>query len=249
VNAFNDEFWKEYGQVFDKISQEPDVRAVVIVSSVKKVFTAGIDLAALGNFQGGAEDIARRARQYRDHVIEFQNAISAPERCPFPVIVAVHGIAYGLAIDLMAACDIRYASSDALFSIKEVDVGLAADIGTLARLPKITGNESAIRELAYTARNFNAREAEKMGFVSRVVDGSKEQVSAAALEVAKLIAEKSPIAVTGTKRLLLHARDNSVAQNLEYTATWNSAMLQTRDMGDALRAFKTKSKPVYKSLL
>jgi Delta3,5-Delta2,4-dienoyl-CoA isomerase len=93
---------------------------------------------------------------------------------------------------------------------QEVDVGLAADVGTLARLPKITGNESKIRELAYTARDFDAREAEKLGFLSNVVEGSRDQVLAAVLDVAKQIAEKSPIAVSGTKQLLLHARDHSL---------------------------------------
>ncbi|TFY50325.1 hypothetical protein EVJ58_g11095, partial [Rhodofomes roseus] len=108
-------------------------------------------------------------RQLRDQVLSFQNCISAIERCPYPVIVAAHGIAYGLSIDIMAACDVRYAASNSVFSIKEVDVGLAADIGTLARLPKIAGNHSLMHELAYTARDFSAAEAEKLGFVSRVV--------------------------------------------------------------------------------
>ena len=93
--------------------------------------------------------------------------------------------------------------------VQEVDVGLAADIGTLARVPKVTGNQSFVNELAFTARNFSATEAERCGLVSRVVPGGRDEVLAAALETARLIAEKSPVAVLGTKRLLLHARDHT----------------------------------------
>jgi delta(3,5)-delta(2,4)-dienoyl-CoA isomerase len=154
----------------------------------------------------------------------------------------VHGIVIGLGIDIISACDVRYAASDAKFSIKEVDVGLAADAGTLAYLQKITGNQSLARELAYTARAFSSDEAEKLGLVSRVVEGGRDAVVAAALQLAKDIASKSPVAVTGTKRLLLHARDHSVAENLQYTATWNSAALQATDLQQSVKAGMAKSK-------
>jgi delta(3,5)-delta(2,4)-dienoyl-CoA isomerase len=131
---------------------------------------------------------------------------------------------------------------------QEVDIGIAADIGTLAFLPKITGNQSFARELAYNARFFSAAEAEKLGFLSRVVDGGREGVVNAALELARTIASKSPIAITGTKQILIHARDHSsvlfdfrlyiyeslrhlllrfrVSDNLDYTATWNAFAMQ-----------------------
>ncbi|KAI9062279.1 ClpP/crotonase [Trametes sanguinea] len=243
VNAFHEPFWTELGQVFDKISQEPTVRAVVLASALPKLFSAGIDFNALSIPQGG--EPARSALQLRKHILGFQDCISAMERCPYPVIVATHGITYGLSIDIISACDVRYAASNVVFAVKEVDVGLAADIGTLARLPKIAGNHSMVHELAYTGRNFSAAEAEKMGLVSRVVQGGRDEVVAAALELAKLIAEKSPVAVAGTKHLLLHARDHSVRENLEYTATWNSAMLQTQDLLDAVKAAQKKQKPKF----
>jgi delta(3,5)-delta(2,4)-dienoyl-CoA isomerase len=110
---------------------------------------------------------------------------------------------------------------------QEVDVGLAADIGTLAHLPKITSNDSLARELAYTARTFSATEADKLGLISKVVEGGREGVVKAALDLAKFIAMKSPIAVASTKHLLAHSRDHSVSANLEYTSVWNSAMVQT----------------------
>jgi len=203
---------------------------------------------ALGDLEKYEAEPARRALQTREHIDSFQKCIGAVERCPYPVIVAVHGLALGLSIDIATACDIRYAASDANFSVKEVDIGLAADIGTLARLPKVAGNESLLRELAFTARNFSAAEAEKLGLVSKVVQGSRDEVVQAALETAKLIASKSPIGVLGTKHLLLHARDHSVQENLDYTATWNGVMIQTGDMAEAMKAFQEKRKPTFAPL-
>lgn len=249
VNAFNQGLWTDFGRTFDSIAREPSVRAVVLASALPKGFSAGIDLNSLGTLDGPAVEPARRALQLREHIRAFQHSIAAVERCPYPVVAAAHGIALGLSIDIMSACDVRYAASDAVFAIKEADVGLAADIGTLARLPKIAGNQSLVHELAYTARNFTAAEAERMGFVSRVVPGGRDDVVRAALALAGVIAQKSPVAVLGTKHLLVHARDHSVQENLDYTVTWNSAMLQTADMKESLRAVKAKEKPQYAKLL
>jgi len=247
-NAFIENYRIDYGQLFDKISKDPDVRAVVLASGLKKLFTAGIDFGFLKDLESKGQDPAREAVRLQQTIADFQRDVAAPERCRCPVIAAVHGVAYGLAIDILSACDIRYAATDSEFSIKEVDVGLAADMGTLARISKISANESLVRELAFTSRNFDAAEAQKLGFVSRVVEGSRDEVLAAALDLAKLIATKSPISVIGTKELLLHARDHSVAHNLRYTAAWNSVMLQTDDISKAVKAFQTKTKPTYESL-
>jgi len=164
------------------------------------------------------------------------------------VIAALHGTAFGLAIDIASACDIRYAATTTQFCIKEVDIGLAADIGSLARLPKITGNESLLRELAFTSRVFEAEEAQKLGLVSKVVQGGKDQVLAEALKLAKQIASKSPIATMGTKHILIHSRDHSVQQNLDYVASWNQAMLQSEDLKNSITSFTSKKAPVYKAL-
>ncbi|CAE6454071.1 unnamed protein product [Rhizoctonia solani] len=268
VNAFNQPFWEELGSTFDKISRDGSVRAVVLSSSNPKVFASGLDLSdtgALVNKNG--LDPARQAFKLRHHVLHFQSCISAIERCAQPVIAAVNGIAYGLAIDILCACDIRYSSSSARFSIKvdlttlcfldlltkklqEVDVGLAADIGTLSRLPKITGNESLLRELAFTAREFGPREAVQLGMVSRVVEGGRDDVLGAALELAKVIAAKSPW-------LWLEQRDfyctlgiirEMVEQSLEYQATWNMSMLQSLDTAEAFKAFTTKQAPRFQPL-
>ncbi|KAF9070442.1 Delta2-dienoyl-CoA-isomerase [Rhodocollybia butyracea] len=248
VNAVCTEFWQEYGKLFESISAEvPDTRAVVLSSVFSEIFTAGSDLLEAGeivkataNSDPNTTDAARIALDFYKQIIPFQKAITAPERCLFPVIAAVHGMVVGLGVDMISACDIRYAASNAKFTIKEIDIGLAADMGSLAYLPKITGNMSFIREMAYTAQWFPASKAEQIGLVSKVVEGGRDEVVAAALEVAQLIATKSLIAVTGTKRLLSHARDHSVSENLEYTTLWNSAMLQTKDMMETLESTKAK---------
>ncbi|KAF7367998.1 Delta-2 dienoyl-CoA isomerase [Mycena sanguinolenta] len=266
VNAFCVELWTEYGALLDRITHEGrDVRALVLSSALPKFFTAGIDLADLSGGFGGGTDAARTSLSTYHRLKEFQHAIGAPERCPFPVIVAVHGLVVGLGVDMISACDIRYAAEKTQFTIKEVDVGLAADIGTLAYLPKITSNHSLMRELAYTSRMFSASDAERLGLVSKVVPGTREEVKAA-LELAHTIAQKSPIAVSGTKRILTHARDHSVKENLEYTAAWNAAALQTnvsialhsnsvsfaneliKDIPESLRAAKARTAPVFAPL-
>lgn len=128
------------------------------------------------------------------------------------VICVLHGISIGLAIDIACCADIRFASKETNFAVKEVDIGMAADIGTLARLPKIVGSTSWVKDVCLTARNFSAEEALRTGFVSRVLADKAEAV-AKALELATTLAGKSPVAVQGTKELLNHARDHSVQES------------------------------------
>ncbi|KIM37656.1 hypothetical protein M413DRAFT_448432 [Hebeloma cylindrosporum] len=253
VNAFCTEFWVAYGKLFDALTEDGyDVRAAVVSSVFPKIFTAGLDLkdaSAIG--ENGSEttlDSARASLQTRNRLLAFQKAIGAPERAPFPVIAAVHGYVIGLGVDLIGICDIRYAAANSSFAIKEVDIGLAPDIGSLAFLPKITGNHSLVRELTYTARYFSAAEAEKLGLVSKVVQGGRDEVVKEALELAKFIATKSPVAVSGSKHLITHSRDHSVAQNLEYTGAWNAAALMTNDIRDQLVATAKKEKAKFPAL-
>ncbi|EJD50163.1 ClpP/crotonase [Auricularia subglabra TFB-10046 SS5] len=248
VNAFHEPFWLELGSTFRRIDKDGDVRVVVLASALPKLFTAGIDVSALASTSDPKADAIERGVRLRKVILDFQACISAIEECRQPVIGASHGAAIGLAVDILCACDIRFASSDCVFSIREVDLALAADIGTLARFPKIIGNESMARELAISARNFGAEEALRMGFVSHVIPGSRSEVVVKAIELAKTIASKSPIAVVGTKHLMLHARDHTVRDNLDYTATWNSLTVQSSDLPAAAIAFKNKQKPEYRAL-
>ncbi|WWD04897.1 hypothetical protein V865_002968 [Kwoniella europaea PYCC6329] len=245
VNAFNDDMWKELRTIVDTISDTPEIRVVVLSSALDKVFTAGLDLNSQTELNSPALDPARKAIQLRDHVLDFQDAITSLERCRQPIICAMFGTSVGLAIDLASACDVRIASSDTTFGIFEVNVGLAADIGTLQRLPKITGNESKLKELAITGRKFGASEAKALGFISDIVGNGRKEVIAAAVEMAKVIASKSPIAVIGTKHLINHARDHTVEEGLRYTAVWNASMLQSVDTTEAMKAVMAKRIPKF----
>lgn len=217
LNSFFEGMWLELRTIFDKLSESPDVRAVVFSGAGDRAFSAGLDVKAAS--QGllgppsatsqGPVDPARVAVQLRRHIAEFQDCVSSIERCEKPVIVAIHGIAYGLAIDMSVAADIRLCAKNTAFAVKEVDIGLAADIGTLTRLPKVVGNYGWVKEVALTARVFGAQEALQVGFVSSVYD-TKEETVQRAIEMAGLMASKSPVAVQGTKELLNYSRDHSV---------------------------------------
>jgi len=249
VNAFSEPLWREMHRHFDRASTDPDVHVVVLASALAKVFTAGLDITeGLGGDGFEDYDVGRKALLFRQHITDFQDAITSIEKCSKPVIGAAHGHAPGLALDILSACDIRIAAKGTLFSIREVQVGLAADIGTLQRFPKIVGNGSLTRELALTARDFDADEALRIGFLSRVVDGGRDGVTEAAVKLAEQIASKSPIAVIGTKYLLNASRDLSVADGLALTTAWNMGMLQASDMVVSMAAWAQKQKPEYDSL-
>ncbi|BGP56478.1 hypothetical protein JCM8202v2_004098 [Rhodotorula sphaerocarpa] len=181
----------------------------------------------------------------------LQRAVSAIQDCEKPVVAAVHGICFGAGLDLVSACDIRLCAENTTFSIKEVDIGLAADIGSLQRLPRVTGNASLLYELALTARNFGPKEAVELGLVSRVVpEGGApgEKVREEALRLAKVIADKSPIATLSTKHLLNYSREHTVQEGLQYTQAWNMSMVQANDVAAAIQGFTMKKPPVFEPL-
>lgn len=197
--------------------------------------------------KGGA-DPARRATDIRRHVYELQDVVTAVARCEKPTIALVHGYTYGLGIDLSSACDIRFAETSTKFSVKEVDIGLAADVGTLSRLPKVIGGiTSWVKEVTLSARPFSAQEALQNGFVSRVVKG-KDNLVNEGLEFAKYLASKSPVAVQGTKNILDAAWGRTVEDNLNYTAVWNAAMIQTSDVTRAMLSGLQKRTPTFEKL-
>ena len=196
-------------------------------------------LASVANEMG--KDVGRNARLLRRKILQMQASFNAVDRCRKPVLAAIQGYCLGGAIDLIAACDMRYAAEDAQFSIKEIDMGMAADVGTLQRLPRIIG-DGLLRELAYTGRMVSADEARAIGLVNRVYSdhaGLLEGVMA----IAQDIASKSPIAIGGTKQMISYMRDHRVDDGLEYVATWNAAMLQSSDLRLAMTAHMTKQKP------
>lgn len=247
-NAMNIPFWKEMVLCFEKISSDPDCRSVVF-SGAGKMFTAGIDIQALssGFMSVESDDVARKGIQTRSIISKYQESFTVLEKCPKPVIVAIHNGCIGAGVDLISAADIRYCTQDAWFQVKEVDLAIVADVGTLQRFPKIVGNDSLVRELCYTARQMKADEAKSIGLVSRVFP-DHESLLAGALETAAVIASKSPVAVQGTKMALIYARDHSVSESLNHVSLLNQTFLQSEDVIKAVGAMMTKEKPVFSKL-
>ncbi|KAI9887559.1 MAG: hypothetical protein M1823_000650 [Watsoniomyces obsoletus] len=205
--------WLELRIIFNRLSSDSSVRVVVLSGAGPKAFTTGLDVQAASEdgplAPSSSEDVARRATSLRRHISEFQDCISSVEKCEKPVICILHGHSLGLAIDLCTCADIRLCSSDVRFSVKEVDLGLAADIGTLSRLPKCVGSASWVKDVCLTARTFGAEEAHRVGLVSGVFEDKGRAVNAG-LDLARVIASKSPVAVQGTKEILNFSRDRSV---------------------------------------
>lgn len=242
-NAMNRAFWSEMVDCFSQIAGDPECR-VVVFTGAGKIFTAGIDLMDMASdiLQPEGDDTARTSWNMRHTISKYQETFTCIEKCPKPVVVAVHGACVGGGVDLITACDIRLCTQDAWFQVKEVDIGLAADVGTLQRLPKVIGSRSLVNDLALTARKMYADEAKSCGLVSRVfVD--KEAMVAGALEMAEEIAGRSPVAVQGTKVNLIYSRDHSVTEGLDYMATWNMSMLQTQDLMKSAQAAMEKKSP------
>lgn len=242
-NAMNAAFWREMVECFNKIAQDSECRAVV-VSGAGKMFSSGIDLMEMGAvfMMMEGDDTARKSWNLRKKIREYQETFTVLERCPKPVIAAVHGACIGGGVNLISACDIRYCTQDAWFQVKEVDIGLAADVGALQRLPHAVGSRSLVNELAFTARKLMGSEAHSCGLVSRVFQ-DKEAMMQAAFDLAVEIASKSPVAVQGTKINLLYSRDHPVPEALKYMATWNMSMLQTEDIIKSAQAAMEKKTP------
>ncbi|WP_153774878.1 crotonase/enoyl-CoA hydratase family protein [Pseudomonas sp. MNR3A] len=243
INAMNAAFWEEIVEIFQWIDDTEAVRAVV-VSGAGKHFCSGIDLMMLASLAGQmGKDAGRNARLLRRTILRLQSSFTAVDKCRKPVLAAIQGYCIGGAIDLVSACDMRYCSADAQFSIKEIDMGMAADVGTLQRLPRIIG-DGMMRELAYTGRMIDATEALRIGLVNRVYDDQAALLDGV-FAIAREIAGKSPIAVAGTKEMISYMRDHRIDDGLQYIATWNAAMLQSEDLRVAVAAHMNKQKPTF----
>lgn len=243
ANAIDMTMWDEIGQVFRWIDDEPSIRAAVLMGAGKH-FCAGIDLMAFaGAVHDGDEDPGRKREAFRKKVLWMQDQFTDIERCRKPVLAAMHGAVVGGAIDMTTCCDMRYCTKDATFSIKEIDIGMTADVGTLQRLPKLIGDGMA-RELAYTGRNFSGEEAFEIGLVNRVYD-SIEDMKDAVLALAHEISSKSPLSIRGIKEMMVYTRDHSVEDGLKYVATWNSGMLMSNDLQAALMAKQMGKTPEF----
>jgi 2,4-dienoyl-CoA reductase (NADPH2) len=243
-NAMNRQMWDDIRDVFRKLNEMPEAR-VAVLSGAGRHFNAGIDLAMLSQITDTANDRAAHQREeLRRIILDLQDVITGLETCRKPVLAAIHGACIGAGVDLTCAADMRYCSADANFVVKEIDLGFVADVGTLQRLPKLIGDAMA-RELAYTGRPFSGAEAKAIGFANCCY-GSRDDMMAGVAEIARSIAAKSPLAIRGTKEMLIYTRDHSVAESLNYMAIWNAALLQSDDLSEAFAAFMAKRNPKFR---
>ncbi len=245
ANAMEEAMWHELRELMRHADETDAIRAVVIRGAGRH-FTAGIDLAMLEGLAARIrdEDGARGREKLRRLILDLQDTLTAIERCRKPVIAAIHGACYGGGVDLATACDMRYCSADARFSVKEIDVGMTADVGTLQRLPRLVG-EGMARELAYTGRVVEGAEAEAIRLVNRCFE-TPAALQEGVMAVAQAIAAKSPLAVRGCKEMITYARDHSVADALNHVATWNAAMLLSADLHESAVAAREKRAPRYR---
>jgi len=239
-NAMGVAFFSELTEHLRRFDADETVRSVVICAA-GPCFSAGLDLMEAGGLLAGkGADDRERLRQA---ILDMQASNTAIETCRKPVIAAVHGHCIGGGVDLLSACDIRLAASDAVFSIRETKMAIIADLGTLQRLPHIIGH-GWFRELALSGRDFTAHEALQMGFVTRVCDGREALIEAAGA-LAHEIAAMAPLTVQGVKEVINYSRDHGVYPGLAYVAQKNAAGLISEDLMEAVTAFMDKRDPVF----
>ncbi len=257
-NAMGMDLWRDLPRAMDAVGAEPSVR-VVVVAAKGPHFSVGLDLKSMGSVLAGggeaeaeataggggtsAASMAARARGARREVLRLQDAITAVARCPKPVVAAVHGYCIGGGVDLIAACDIRLGSADAVFSVREAKMAIVADLGSLQRLPAIIGT-GHVAELAFTGKDISAERAKEIGLLNDVATDA-DGVLKAARALAAEIAANSPIAVQGAKAVLAANEGRTVAEGLDYVATWNAGMLASDDLTEAVTAFMEKRAPKF----
>ena len=251
LNTMTPAFWRELPEIVTGISDDAGAR-VVVISSTGKHFSAGMDLSVF--LGGGSSSLAggdsgeagRTHARTRSHARLLQWSFSALEKARVPVLAAVQGGVIGGAVDLVTACDLRYATADAFFCVQEINIGMTADVGTLQRLGKVVP-EGFAREMAYTGRRVPAQRAYEAGLVQEVF-ADHDALLAGVLATAREIAEKSPLAIWGTKVAMNYARDHAVDDALDQIATWQAGMFQPADMTEAFTAKAEKRPAVFPEL-
>jgi len=248
LNSMNVDFWKEFPVAIREINEQAEAR-VIVLSSTGKHFCAGMDLAVFtsGNAIPMQGDPSRMAENLRRAVLQLQEAFNVLEDARIPVLSAIHGGCIGGAVDMVCASDSRYCTEDTFFTIKETQLGMTADLGTMQRLPHLIP-QGLMRELAYTGRKFDAAEAKDMGLVNKVFANHADMLEGV-MSIATEIAKQSPVAVTGCKEMINYSRDHSVADSLKYMATWQSGMFRPQDMMKCFQAKAMKTDPEFDPLM
>ncbi|NCF50289.1 crotonase/enoyl-CoA hydratase family protein [Gammaproteobacteria bacterium] len=237
-NSMNLKFWDELPEIIGDIDREVRAR-VIVISSTGQHFSAGLDVQEFFNVinERGADERAHRITRGADFyqtVQKMQATFSALENCRIPVIAAIQGGCIGAGVDMVTACDMRYATEDAFFSVEEINIGMTADVGTFPRLVKLIP-EGIVREMCYTGRRMPAGDAQSAGLVNRVYDDQQTMLTEV-LAIAAEIAAKAPLAVHGCKRMINYSRDHTTADSLDYVGIWNASMFQPEEIMEAITA-------------
>jgi enoyl-CoA hydratase len=248
LNTMTRAFWGELPRALHALDRSAEAR-VVVISSTGKHFTAGMDLSVFsgaGVTPHSRKEVGRQREALRRTVLELQDSFNAIERVRMPVLAAIQGGCIGGGVDMISACDMRYCTQDAFFCIQEINLGMTADVGTLQRLPHVIP-QGAVRELAYTGRRMHATRAREVGLVNQVYS-TQDAMLKDVMVIASEIAARSPLAVYGTKEMINYARDHSVADSLNYIATWQTGMFQPHDMFESFAARQEKRDPEFEDL-
>ena len=249
MNAMNKAFWNELPAIVNEIDATAAAR-VIVISSEGKHFSAGMDLSVFsqdGAVSHGKVDRHIAAEAFRSNIKQIQSSFNALEEARVPVLIACQGGVIGGAIDMISAGDIRWCTKDAFFCIQETNIAMTADVGTFPRLQRYIP-EGWVKQMAYTGERLPAEKAKEIGLVNEVFDTQEEMV-AHVLGVAKEIASKNPVAVTGCKVLINYGRDHSTADTLDYIGVWNSGMLPPSHMQEAFKAKAEKRDAEFPDLL
>ena len=242
ANAVNQPMWSELQAAFEWADRTAEVRAVIL-SGEGKHFCAGIDLSMFAGMATVHEDPSRANEAFVEHLQGLQRNLQSLRICRKPVLAATHGACIGAAIDMICYADMRYCAAETKFCVKEIDIGIVADVGALQNLPGLMP-DGLVRELALTGRYMNAEEAKESGFITRVY-ADREALMTGVRDIARQLAEKTPLAVRGTKRVLNYTRDHTVEDGLEYVALWNAAMMSKIDVEEAMTAKLEKRLPKF----
>jgi enoyl-CoA hydratase len=235
-NSMNRDFWNELPALVNGISHDAKAR-VIVISSTGKHFTAGMDISVFtdgAGVVGGEQDRYVRAEAFREFVKVLQGSFSCLAEARMPVIAAIQGGCIGAGVDMTSACDIRFCTEDAFFQIAEINIAMTADVGTFPRLCKLIP-DGWVREMAYSGRRLPAAKAKEIGLVNEVFP-TQEAMMAHVMALAAEIAEKSPLAVAGSKRMIEYARDHATADALDYIATWQAGMFSPEHIAEAFAA-------------
>ena len=237
LNTMGPVFWRELDEVLTKIHKEGTARAMVI-SSTGKHFSAGMSLDTFGGAITMDDHSPEGRAAMFDSLSELQATFTKLETLRIPVIVALHGGCIGGAVDMVTACCIRYATAETFFCIQEINIGMVADVGTLQRLPKLIPL-AVVKELAYTGRRLSAQKALGYGLVNEVFD-TVEACLAAAMQCAKEIAAKPPVAIWGTKQIIHYTRDHSTEDSLKQMGWVQGAIWSNAHVREPVTAMKEK---------